>query len=144
MAVTYSNSGKLVKDDRLKVVLSYIAGNTAPTITTSGTAGKLVIGTSSLNGSASDATAAIVTITLGTTPGTISSGVITLSGLPLSGTASLAGTNTAAKAEIRDNSNNVIISGLTVGTSATDIIISSTSITSGQTVTVTAATITHG
>lgn len=134
MAVTYSTT---VKNKRLEMVVAYIAGNTSSP-TQSGTAGKLIIGTSALSG----ATGVLADIALSTTPGTVSGGVLTLSGTPLSATASATGT--AAKAEIRDNAGTVIVSGLTVGTSATDIIISSTSITSGQTVTVTAGTITHG
>jgi hypothetical protein len=61
--------------------------------------------------------------------------------VPLSIAASATGT--AALAEFRNNAGTTIVSGLTVGTSATDIILNSTSITSGQTVTITAGTITH-
>jgi hypothetical protein len=38
----------------------------------------------------------------------------------------------------------VIVDGLTVGTSASDIIVGSTTVSSGQTVTITSGTITHG
>jgi hypothetical protein len=90
----------------------------------------------------SGATGVLATIALGTTPGTVSGAVLTLSGTPLSATASATGT--AAKAELRNNSGSVIVSGLTVGTSGSDIILDSTSITSGQTVTINSGTITHG
>ena len=69
----------------------------------------------------------------------IASKVATLLGVPLSITA--IATGTAATAQITDSAGTVIISGLTVGTSGTDVIINSTSITSGQTVQVTAGTI---
>lgn len=134
MAVNYSST---VKDKRMQLIADYIAGKSAAASTGSATAGSLVIGTSALSG----ATGVLATITLSATPGTVSSGVFTLSDTPLSATASATGT--AAKAEFRDNSGTVIVSGLTVGTSATDIIINSTAISSGQTVQVTSGTITH-
>lgn len=135
MAVTYSST---LKNNRMQLVADLIAGKTAASSTGTATAGNLVIGTSSLSGS----TGVLATIALGTTPGTVSGGVLTISGVPLSATAS--GTGTAAKAELRDNSGNVIVTGLTVGTSSADIIISATAVSSGQTVTLTSGTITHG
>jgi hypothetical protein len=141
MSVVYANT---VKDNRLNVVNDAVNSKTYAAGTGAGSAGTLVIGTASLNGTASDATAKIVAITLQNPAFTESGQVLTLAGVTLSGTASLAGTNTAAKAEIRNNAGTVIVSGLTVGTSGTDIIINSTSITSGQTVQVTSGTITHG
>ena len=50
---------------------------------------------------------------------------------------------TAAKAQIKDGSGVAQVTGLTVGTSAADIILDSVAITAGQTVTITAGTITH-
>lgn len=135
MSVVYSTT---LKSDRMQLVADLIAGLTVASSTGTATAGSLVIGTSSLSG----ATGVLVTIPLGTTPGTVSSGVLTLSGTPLSASASATGT--AAKAELRNNSGTTIVSGLTVGTSATDIILGTTSITSGGTVTITSGTITHG
>lgn len=135
MSVVYSTT---LKSDRMQLVADLIAGKTAASSTGSATAGTLVIGTSALSG----ATGVLVSFTLGTTPGTVSSGVLTVSGTPLSATAS--GTGTAAKAEFRDNAGNVIVSGLTVGTSATDIIINATAISSGQSITLSSGTITHG
>lgn len=135
MAVTYNST---LKTNRMQLVADLIAGKTAASSTGSATAGKLVIGTSALSG----ATGVLATITLSATPGTVSGSVFTLSGTPLSATAS--DTGTAAKAEFRNNADAVVVSGLTVGTSATDIIINSTSISSGQTVQVTSGTITHG
>jgi hypothetical protein len=137
MAVSYLAA---LRTDRLRLVLNRLGTATAPTISTTGTAaGNLVIGTSALSG----ATGVLVTVPLSTTPASVSGDVLTLAGVPLSATASATGT--AAKAELRDNAGNVIVSGLTVTASGGggDIIISSTSITSGQTVQVTSGTITH-
>lgn len=135
MAVVYSTT---LKNNRMQLVADLVAGKTAASSAGTATAGSIVIGTSALSG----ATGVLVTFTLGTTPGTVSSGVLTISGTPLTATAS--GTGTAAKAELRDNAGNVIVSGLTVGTSATDIIINATAISSGQSVTLSSGTITHG
>lgn len=84
----------------------------------------------------------LATITLADPSGTISGGVLTFSGMPKSDT-SADNTGTAAIARIKDSNGNVIVSGLTVGTSGTDIVISSTSIVAGDTVTLNSATITH-
>lgn len=71
-----------------------------------------------------------------------SAAVLTLLGVPKSDTSADA-TGTAAVARIKDGAGNVIVNNLTVGTSATDIVLNSTAITVGQTVTITAGTITH-
>lgn len=135
MAVTYLAS---LRTNRLNLVVNALGTATAPTISTTGTAaGTLVIGTSALSG----ATGVLATIPLSTTPATVSGDTLTISGVPLSATASATGT--AALAELRNNAGTVIAGGLTVGTSGTNIIISSTSVTSGQTVQVTSGTITH-
>lgn len=135
MSVIYTSS---LRTNRLNLVVNALGTATAPTISTTGTAaGTLVIGTSSLSG----ATGVLATVNLSTTPATVSGDVLTISGVPLSTTASATGT--AEKAELRNNAGTVIVSGLTVGTSGTDVIISNTAITSGQTVQVTSGTITH-
>jgi len=54
------------------------------------------------------------------------------------------GTGTAAKAQIKDSGTTARITGLTVGTSGSDINFDSVSITSGQNVELTSMTITHG
>jgi hypothetical protein len=135
MSVVYNST---LKTNRMQLVIDKIAGKTAAASTGVAAAGQLVIGTSALSG----ATGVLATIALSATPATESGGVITLSGVPLSVVASASGT--AAKAEFRDNGGTTVVSGLTVGTSATDIIIGSTTISSGETVTCTAGTITHG
>lgn len=60
---------------------------------------------------------------------------------PKSGVAGATGT--AAAGRIKDGGGNIIVSGLTVGVGTGDIQLNSTSITSGQTVTITSAVITH-
>lgn len=135
MSVTYSAT---LKTNRMQLVADLIAGKVAAASTGTAAAGTIVVGTSSLSG----ATGVLITFTLSATPGTVAGSVFTISGTPLTATAS--GTGTAAKGEIRDNAGNVIVSGLTVGTSGTDIIINATAISTGQFVTLSSATITHG
>ncbi len=135
MSVVYAST---LKTNRMQLVADLVASKTAAASTGSATAGQLVIGTSGLSG----ATGVLATITLSATPGTISGPVLTLSGTPLSVTASASGT--AALAELRNNAGTTIVSGLTVGTSGTDIVLGTTTITSGGTVTISSGTITHG
>ncbi len=134
MAVNYAT---VVKTNRLRVMRDAIDSKTFVVGSGAGSAGSLVIGTSALSG----ATGVLATITLPNPSFSETTTVATLQGTPLSATASATGT--AALAELRNNAGTVIVSGLTVGTSGTDIIISSVAITSGQTVQVTSGTITH-
>ena len=121
MTVTYTTA---VKNARLSAVVTQI-----------GATGVLEIGTTSM-------ASILATITLNSTAGTVTSSVLTFSGFPKSATA--AATGTAAAARIRTATGGTdIVTGLTVGTSATDIILDSLNITSGQTVTINSATITH-
>ena len=85
--------------------------------------------------------ALLVTIALQKPSFTESGGVITMAGAPKSGTAT--GTGTAASARMRTSAAADVLTGLTVGTSGADINLNSTSITTGQTVTLTSATVTH-
>ena len=122
MAVTYTTA---VKNARLDAVITQI-----------GSAGVLEIGTTGMG-------TVLATIALGNPAGTTSGGILTFSGFPRSDTSADA-TGTAAAARIRTASGGTdIITGLTVGTSASDINLDSVSITAGQTVTITSATITH-
>jgi hypothetical protein len=100
------------------------------------TFGLLVIGTASLSG----ATGVLATITLQKPSYSIASKTATLLGVPLSAVASATGT--AALAELRDSASNSIVTGLTVATTGANINLGTTSITSGQTVTITSGTIT--
>jgi hypothetical protein len=134
MAVNYSGT---LKTNRMQLVPDLIAGLTAAASTGTRSAGSLVIGTSSLSG----ATGVLATIPLGTTPATVSGSVMTISGVPLTANASAGGT--AALAELRNNAGTTIVSGLTVGTSASDVIVTTVTIVNTQPVTVTSGTITH-
>lgn len=123
MAVTYSTATKTA---RMNAVIGEIDGGTG--------AGKLKIRDSG--------NVVLVTLTLTDPCGTASGGVLTFDFDPdISATASATGT--ANNAIITDSADVTVISGLTVGTSGSDINLDSTSITSGQTVTITTATITH-
>jgi hypothetical protein len=124
MAVVYTNAVKIA---RMAAVVSQ-AGTTAV----------LEIGTSAMG-------AVLATINLGNpiAGAATGAGVLSLSGFPRSDTAADA-TGTAAAARIRTASGGTdIITGLTVGTSGSDINLDSVSITTGQTVTINSATITH-
>lgn len=135
MSVVYAAT---LKTNRMQLVSDLVDSKVAAASTGAGSAGQLVIGDSTLSG----ATGVLATIALPNPPFTIAGAVATLAGVPLSAAASASGT--AAKAEIRNNAGTVIVSGLTVGTAATDIILGTTTISSGGTVTITSGTITHG
>lgn len=124
MAVTYSNTAKT---NRMTAVRDTIDGGTG--------AGVLQIGTTGM-------ATVLAEFTLNDPSGTVSGSVLTFSGFPKSDTSANA-TGTAAAARIRDSSGNDVITQLTVGTSAADIILDSVSITAGQTVTLNSASITH-
>ena len=139
MSVNYNAT---LKTGRMQAVLDLVGSKTLAAATGSFSAGQIVIGTASLSG----ATGVLATIPTKATPGSVSGSVFTIdcTGGGLTANASGAGTQTAAKAELRNNAGTMICDGLTVGTSGTDIILNSTSITNGQAVTITAGTITHG
>jgi hypothetical protein len=84
----------------------------------------------------------LCTVTLSKPSFTESGGVITMAGVPKSGVAAASGT--AAVARIKDGgATNIPVTGLTVGTSGSDINLNSVAISSGQTVTLSSGTITH-
>jgi hypothetical protein len=134
MSVVYDTT--TIKTPRMQIVADIIDSLTVSASTGSHLAGKLVIQTSGA--------ATLVTIPFNTTCGTVSGAVLTfsVSPSPLSGVAT--GTGTAAIAVIQNNASANRITGLTVGTSGSDINLNSTSITISQTVTITSGTITHG
>ena len=106
-------------------------------VTEIGTSGFLVIGDGTL---ATPSTGILAKIPLQSTSGTVSNDVLTLTQtLSVSAT----GTGTASKAEIWKSTNAVVVSNLSVGTATSNIILGTTSINSGNTVSVTSATITH-
>ena len=122
MSVTYPAA---VKNARLDAVVAQIGGT-----------GVLEIGTAGM-------ASVLATIALNSTAGTSAGGVLTFSGFPKSDVSADA-TGTAAAARIRTAPGGTdIVTGLTVGLSAADIILDSLSITAGQTVTINSAAITH-
>jgi hypothetical protein len=121
MAVTYTTA---LKNSRLQAAIDAI-----------GASGKLEIGTTSM-------ALVLATIGLANPAGSASGGILTFT-MPQSDTSADA-TGAAAAARIRTGADADVVTGLTVGTGATDIILNSTSITAGQTVTINSATITHG
>ena len=121
MAVTYTVA---VKNARLSAVVTQI-----------GATGVLEIGTAGM-------ASILATITLNATAGTAATGVLTFSGFPKSDTADATGTAAAARIRTAPGGTD-IVTGLTVGTSGADIILDSVNITTGQTVTINSASITH-
>lgn len=124
MAVTYSTA---VKNARLLAVRDSIDAGSGPGVLQIGTAGMAVV---------------LAEIALADPSATASSGVLTFSGFPRSDTAAN-NTGVAAAARIRDSAGTDVITGLTVGTSGTDIVLDNTSINAGQVITINSATITH-
>lgn len=123
MAVNYIAN---LKDTRMQAVADRIDADVG--------AGTLEIATAAY-------ASVLITYTLNDPCGTVTGGVLTFSGLPK--TVAAGNSGTAAVARIKDNSGDVVVNNLTVGTSGTDIIVSSTSITSGQNYSWNSGTITH-
>ncbi len=124
MSVTYTNAVKIAR--------------MAAVVTQAGTTAVLEIGTTGM-------ASVLATIALGNpiAGAATGAGVLTLSGFPRSDTSADA-TGTAAAARIRTATGGTdIITGLTVGLSAADVILDSLSITAGQTVTINSAVFTH-
>jgi hypothetical protein len=124
MAVTYPTA---VKNARMTAVRDLIDAGSGP--------GVLQIGTTGMG-------TVLIEVTLDDPSGTVTGDVLSLSNFPRSDTSANA-TGTAAAARIRDSSGTDVITGLTVGLSAADVILDSVSITAGQTVTINTAAFTH-
>lgn len=118
MAVTYN---LLVKTDRITATRDYFANGSLEILT----AGDVVLATLGL--SASGGTIATDTWTLAFDASTVTA----------------AATGTATKAQIKTSGGDAHLTGLTVGTSGTDIVLDSAAITSGQDVTISSATVQH-
>lgn len=125
MSIVYSTATKTA---RMNAVVSAI-----------GNGGKLKILTS--------ADAVLATFALAATAGTVSDDLLTFSDAN-GGTAGIlnttaSGSGTAAKAIITTSGDVTVISGLTVGTSGTDMIVDNTNVATGQSITINSATIQH-
>ncbi len=123
MAVTYTTA---VKTSRMTAVATAIDAGAG--------AGYIEIGTAGMG-------TVLATIALTDPCGSAAAGVLTLT-MPHSDTSADA-SGTAAAARIRDSNATDIITGLTVGTSGTDIVLDSVTIIIGGIVSITSATITH-
>jgi hypothetical protein len=127
MATSYSQA---LQNTRMDAVLSAIDAHASPA--------KLEICTASY-------ASVLVAITLGdpsfSRAGAKPNTALTMLGVPKS--ANAAATGTASVARIKEGGGTVIADGLTVGTSAADVILNSTSITTGQQVSISSGTITH-
>ena len=85
--------------------------------------------------------AILAVLTLSDPCGSVSGDVLTLSAITADASAN--NTGTAAIARIKDSDGNIVVSGLSVGTSGSNINLDSTSITSGQNVSMSSGTLTH-
>ena len=125
MAVIYSAN---TKQNRMNAV-----------VTTIGTSGKLKLFTA--------ADALLATFTLAGTAGTVSGSVLTFSDAN-GGTAGIlnttaTGAGTATKASITTSADVDVITGLTVGTTGTDLVLDNNVLAVSQAITINSATITH-
>jgi hypothetical protein len=118
MAVTYTTAAKTA---RMTATRDHFANGTLEILTA--------------------ADALLVTFGLDTAGGTISGAVWTL--VFDNSTVAATGTGTAAKAQVKNSGGTANLTGLTVGTSGTDIVLNNTSIAAAQNVTLSTATITH-
>lgn len=125
MAVIYAAA---LRTTRMNAVVTAIDAGAGP--------GKLKIGTTAMG-------TVLATLTLTDPCGTVSGDVLTFDFDPDISDTSADNTGTAAAAIITDSDDNTIVSGLTVGTSGTNVVLDSTSITAGQTVTIQTGTLTH-
>lgn len=128
MSVIYTSA---LQTTRMNAVVTAIDVNASPAT--------LEIGTAAMAATLVSITLLDPSFTVGGSPPNVAATLVTTTAR--NGVAS--GTGTAAAARIKDGGGNIIVSGLTVGAGSGDISLNSTSITSGQTVTITAGTITH-
>jgi hypothetical protein len=88
----------------------------------------------------------LASVALANPAGSVTTGVLTFSGTPLTESSANA-TGTAAAATVSTAANGggtVVISGLTVSSTSGDIVLSSVNLVAGQPFTITGASITHG
>jgi len=83
----------------------------------------------------------LATLTLSDPCGTVSGDVLTLSAITSDTSADATGT--AAEAKITTSADADVVTGLTVGTSGTNIVLNTVSIVAGATVAMTSGTLTH-
>lgn len=125
MGVVYAAS---LRTTRMQAVLDAINAGAGP--------GTIEIGTAAMG-------TVLATIPLEDPAGAVSGDVLTFDFSPAVADTAADATGTAAAARVKDSNGNIVISGLTVGLSASNIILDSVSITAGQTVQLTSGTLTH-
>lgn len=118
MAVTYNTAAKTA---RMTATRDYFANGTLEILTS----GDSVLATFGLDTDGGDISGAVWTLVFDAS------------------TVTATGTGTAAKAQIKTSGGSAHLTGLTVGTSGTDIVLDNTSIATGQDISLTSATITH-
>lgn len=114
MAVNYSSA---LKTTRMTAVRDAIDGGTG--------AGTIEIGTAGMG-------TVLAVLTLSDPCGSVSGGVLTFSEITADSSADATGT--AAEARIKDGAGNVIVSGLTVGTSGANINLNTTATSGARTI----------
>lgn len=126
MAMSYATT---LRASRMQAVVDAIDGGVS--------AGYIEIGTTGMG-------TVLATIPLADPCGTVTGGVLTFDTSPAIEDTSADATGTAAEAVIKDSSGATKVSGLTVGTSGTHIVLTSVSIVATEPVSITSATITEG
>lgn len=124
MAIQYATP---VKNSRLQAVVKQIDGGKGK--------GTLEIGTAGMK-------RVLAVFALDKPSGKVSNGMLSFSGFPKSDT-NAATDGKAAEARIRDSDAMDLITGLTVGESDADIVLSNLNIKAGQTVTINSVSIKH-
>ena len=124
MPVIYSTAAKAA---RMQAIVNLIDAGAS--------VGKLQLGTSLMG-------TVLASVDLAKPCGTVAGSVLTLAGFPRTDTDADA-TGTPVAAQIVDSNGNVIISGLTVGTTSGDLRVDAPTITQHQTVSIASAVITH-
>lgn len=125
MAITYAATTKTA---RMQAVVDKIDAGAGPGVLQIGTAAMALV---------------LATFTLADPCGVVAGSVLTFDFDPDISDVSADATGTAAAARIRDSDSNDVVTGLTVGTSGTDVIVDNTSIAVTQVVTITLGTFTH-
>ena len=144
MAITYSTTTATNRLTAVQAALNSLTFN-APTGTASN--GSIVIGgstfvnTQGTTGVTTGSTGVLAIIPVPNAGVSVSGRVLTL--LASTASASATGTGTATEAALINNAGTIIAGGMTTGTASADVILNSTAISSGQTVSITSASVTH-
>lgn len=125
MAVVYNGT---LKTQRMQNVVDAIDAGAGPGYIEIGTAGMASV---------------LATLELADPSFTVAGDTMTMAGTPRADT-SADESGSAAAARIKDSDGNVVVSGLTVGTSGANVIVTNTTIEAGDEVRIVAGAIVHG